>query len=288
MIEDQEFYWKLLDTLKDGVYFADTKRKVTYWNKAAEEITGYKGAEVLGKFCGDNILIHIDDKGNNLCRGTCPLADVLKNGNPTEADIYLHHKDGHRVPVHVRVNPVKNKEGDIIGAVEVFSDRMQKDIVVQRMRELKKMDLLDSLTGLPNRRFLEMNLDTRLAELHRYNLPFGVLYFHIETRENKEASAGKKALDNVTKIISKSFINTCNLFDVIGRWDETEFIGIFGNVDQKKLKSLEKFFRVILKKTDFSTTGLTPGLAAGAALAGSGDEALRIIEKAKEKARDIK
>lgn len=288
MIEDREFYWELLDTLKDGVYFANRERKVTYWNKAAEDITGYKSAEVLGKFCGDNILIHIDDKGTNLCRGACPLAGVLKNGKPTEADIYLHHKNGHRVPVHVRVNPVRNKEGDIIGAVEVFSDRLQKDIVDQRMRELKKMDLLDSLTGLPNRRFLEMNLDTRLAELHRYNRPFGVLYFHVAAGEGKGAAAGEKALDKVIEIISKSFIDTCNLFDVIGRWDEAEFIGIFGNVDQKKLKSLEKFYRVILKKTDFSTAGLTPGLAVGAAPAGSGDEADRIIEKAQQKAGTIK
>ena len=73
MIEDQEFYWQLLDTLKDGVYFSDSRRKVTYWNKAAEEITGFRSAEVLGKFCGDNILIHIDEKGNNLCTGACPI-----------------------------------------------------------------------------------------------------------------------------------------------------------------------------------------------------------------------
>ena len=81
MIEEQEFYWKLLDTLKDGVYFTNQKRKITYWNKGAEELTGYKSSEVLGKFCGDNILIHIDEQGNNLCSGSCPLEKVLKSGN---------------------------------------------------------------------------------------------------------------------------------------------------------------------------------------------------------------
>jgi PAS domain S-box-containing protein len=285
MIEDQEFYWELLDTLKDGVYFVNAERKVTYWNKAAGEITGYKSPEVLGKFCGDNILIHIDNKGNNLCHGVCPLAGVLKTGKPTEVDIYLHHKNGYRVPVHVRVNPVKNKEEDIIGAVEIFSDRSQREIVGQRMQELKEMDLLDSLTGLPNRRFLEMSLNTRLTELRQYNRPFGILYFYIKAKESK---AGPKAFDKAIEIISKSFINTCNLFDVIGRWENEKFIGIFSNVNPKKLKTLDEFYRVILEKTDLSSTGISPILETGAALAEPGDKPENVIEKAKQKCKALK
>jgi len=288
MIEDQEFYWQLLDTLKDGVYFSDSRRKVTYWNKAAEEITGFRSAEVLGKFCGDNILIHIDEKGNNLCTGACPLAAVIKSGEPAEADIYLHHKDGHRVPVHVRVNPVKNKAGTVIGAVEIFSDRSFKDIAAQRMRDLKKMDLLDSPTGLPNRRFLEMTLKTRLGELREYRRPFGVLYFHIALPEGKGAAAGSKNSEAAIKIISNTFSHTCNIFDVVGRWGEEEFVGIFGEADRKKLNALQKFYRVILKKTDLSASGITPGIKIGAAAAGPDDNAEDLIEKSRKDVKPLK
>ena len=41
MVEDCEFYWKVLDAIEDGVYFTNKDRKITYWNKGAEKITGY-------------------------------------------------------------------------------------------------------------------------------------------------------------------------------------------------------------------------------------------------------
>ena len=284
MIEDQEFYWKLLDTLQDGVYFANLDRKVTYWNKGAEQITGYKSAEVLGKHCADNILIHIDKNGNNLCTGTCPLSKVIKSGEPFEENIYLHHKKGHRVPVNVWVNPVKNKDGKVIGAVEIFSDSSFKEIVGQRMKELEKMDLLDAPTGLPNRRFLQTTIDTKLSELSRYKWPFGIIYIQIAAQAGKETSTKKENFAEVIKIVSKTFLNNCSPFDIIGCWEEEDFVGIFGNVDRKKLKVLEKFYRVILKKTDISSTGFSLSFKIGAALAEPKDNAESIIERAKKNA----
>ena len=44
-----DFYKTLLDNLYDGVYFVDRDRRITYWNKGAERITGYAAREVEGK-----------------------------------------------------------------------------------------------------------------------------------------------------------------------------------------------------------------------------------------------
>ena len=65
-------YANLIENMYDGMYFVDTGRKSTYWNKAASRITGFKADEVQGKSCSDNILIHIDGKGENLCEGMLP------------------------------------------------------------------------------------------------------------------------------------------------------------------------------------------------------------------------
>ena len=42
IITDEKFYRELLDNLNDGVYFVDRDRRITYWSKGAERITGYK------------------------------------------------------------------------------------------------------------------------------------------------------------------------------------------------------------------------------------------------------
>ena len=57
------FYKDLLDNLTEGVYFVDVERRITYWNRGAEMISGYQQAFVLGKRCMDNILVHINDQG---------------------------------------------------------------------------------------------------------------------------------------------------------------------------------------------------------------------------------
>ena len=90
---DNDLYRNILDNLKDGVYFVDKKKRITYWNKGAESITGFKSSEVIGKRCSDNLLIHIDDHGANLCEGACSLEEVMKKGKSCEKELYLHHKE---------------------------------------------------------------------------------------------------------------------------------------------------------------------------------------------------
>ena len=42
---------RLLDEVGEGVYFTDRQRRITFWNKAAERISGYAKKEVLGRKC---------------------------------------------------------------------------------------------------------------------------------------------------------------------------------------------------------------------------------------------
>jgi len=72
-------YKDILNDLHDGLYIIDTNRKIVFWNKASEEITGYKSSEVVGSHCYDNILTHIDSDGNNLCTTMCPLLATMED-----------------------------------------------------------------------------------------------------------------------------------------------------------------------------------------------------------------
>lgn len=78
----------ILDNIYGGVYYVDKNRKIKYWNKEAEEITGFSKDEVMGKYCYDNILQHVDDLGVNLCHDGCPLQASINDANKREANIY--------------------------------------------------------------------------------------------------------------------------------------------------------------------------------------------------------
>ena len=84
----------VLENLHDGLYCTDTHRVITFWNHAAERITGYPAAEVLGRSCAANILVHVDTDGRSLCRGLCPLAMTMADCVGREAEVFLRHRDG--------------------------------------------------------------------------------------------------------------------------------------------------------------------------------------------------
>ena len=68
-----ELYENLLNNLHEGLYIVDREMKITYWNDAAEQITGFSKEQVEQHRCSDNILRHVDADGINLCENGCPL-----------------------------------------------------------------------------------------------------------------------------------------------------------------------------------------------------------------------
>lgn len=112
----------MLNTIFDGIYIVDNERNIIFWNKGAEQITGYQDIDVAGKKCSANILNHIDEDGKLLCNSGCPLAETILTGENKIAKVYPKHKDNTRFPVQTHIAPIRNNEGVIVGGIEVFRD----------------------------------------------------------------------------------------------------------------------------------------------------------------------
>jgi PAS domain S-box-containing protein len=252
MIEEQKFYWTLLDSLKDGVYFADKKRKITYWNKAAETISGYKSNEMLGRHCGDNLLIHIDEQGNNLCKGPCPLTRAMETKQGVEEKIFLHHKDGHRVPVLVRVNPVLGSGDEVVGAVEIFTDLSSKESLLQEIQVLAQPGLQSLLTGLPTKQYLEMQVKLKLMEWNEFKHPFGLFQIKVGGLEEVKDTYGQGTVENILKVLSNTLLHNVDPCDTVSEWEEGVFIGIVGHADEKTIARHADRYHLLLQQTRVS------------------------------------
>jgi diguanylate cyclase (GGDEF)-like protein/PAS domain S-box-containing protein len=279
-----EFYKDLLDNLSDGVYFVDGERKITYWNKGAERITGYSSMDVVGHCCTDNILKHVDDSGTELCCGQCPLALSVQDGEAHESEIYLHHKAGHRVPVRVRVTPIRDAEGSVVGAVEIFSENSSKVTAAQRIQELEKVAFLDPLTGVGNRRYTEMILDGRLNEMQRYGWPFAVLFFDIDNFKQVNDTYGHDVGDQVLRVVARTLLMNLRSFDFIGRWGGEEFLGIVVNVGEPQLYQLANKFRFLVEHSSLPVGKemLQVTVSIGATLAQRDDTLASLVKRADE------
>ena len=277
-----DLYKSILDNLSEGVYFVDRERRISYWNKGAERITGHRSNEVVGSFCRDNILNHVDGHGVELCRELCPLAKAMLEGTNQEAEVYLKHKDGHRVPVSVRGVPFRDSKGAIVGAVEIFSDISVKDRLTQRLEELRKMALLDPLTGMGNRRFVETGLNSRLNELQRYSWKFGLLFIDIDHFKKVNDSYGHETGDLVLKMVAGTLVHNARSFDLIGRWGGEEFVAIIVNVTGEELFRIAQKYLVLVRESSLlaGKDRISVTISIGATLARPDDSPETLLKRA--------
>ena len=282
MYLSRESYKKIIDNLRDGLYIIDQGRKIVFWNQAAERISGFSSAEVVGRSCSENILCHVDDSGSNLCGGSCPLAATMQEGAAHDAEIFLHHKNGHRVPVSVRITPLCDDKGKIIGGVEMFSDNSNKNANDLRLLELEKLALLDGLTQLANRRYLERELEARLEEMSRYDIPFGVLFMDLDDFKRVNDDFGHDTGDRVLQFVAATLNANSRPFDLYGRWGGEEFVGIVRNVSSANLKHMGQRLRKLVEKSFLLEAGenLRVTVSIGATMALKGDSIPTLLQRA--------
>ncbi|MBN1230938.1 MAG: GGDEF domain-containing protein [Anaerolineales bacterium] len=274
----------ILENLNEGVYFVDPDRKITYWNSGAEEITGYENASVVGKFCYQNILQHVSEEGEPLCIEHCPLAKTMLDGIPREANIFLHHSEGSRVPVIVKAIPVFDDEGKIIGAVEIFREDQNKT-ARDRLKETLQLVYKDDLTGLGNRRFLEKELAVNLEMLREHEHHFAILYMDIDNFKSLNDKYGHLFGDKVLHVVGKTLDDNIRLYDYAVRWGGDEFVIVLRNIDNapdlntlaKKLKMLVETSTIRNKEKNLE---IAVRVSVGGTLANSIDSINSLIKRA--------
>ena len=224
----------LLNHLFDGVYLVDQDRTILFWNPAAEIITGYKSSEVVGSKCYDNILLHINNKGENLCDSTCPLKQTIHDGLPKEMSIFLRHKQGHRVPVMIRTVPIIDDFGTMTFIMETFTKNSPVGNFDQ-IQELARKAFIDSRSGLPNKEYMDNKLRSLLAaeSVGDSNI-LGLFFIHLDNLRQINDDFGTSAGDMTLKVIGKTLSENMQPGDIVGRLDGGLFL-IITQLDKKFL-----------------------------------------------------
>lgn len=248
-------YKVILENVNDAIYFVDRERRIVFWNNAAEKLTGFKKEEVIGKKCSDNVLQHVDEKGNNLCLSACPLTYAMKYDSNTETNVFLHHKNGERIPVKVKATPIKNYKGDIVGAVEIFFENSYVIAMKERLKYYEEAALVDPLTKLSNRRYVEETIISKIFETKRYNRLFAILYIDLDNFKEINDRFGHEVGDNVLKMVANTIRNNVRFFDVVGRMGGDEFVIIVEVTKKEALSSMATKILSLLQKSFLEVQG---------------------------------
>jgi diguanylate cyclase (GGDEF)-like protein/PAS domain S-box-containing protein len=277
---------QVVESIAEGVYFLDLEGRIAFWSKGAERITGYSKEEAIGTLCSDSLLRHIDDKGRELCIDGCPMLAAMEDCQPMEAEVFLHHKDGHRVPIIVHASPILGKAGKAIGAIEIFSDRSERSSLLAALETLKKEVLTDPLTGLGNRRFAEMSAESAIKGLETEGTSFGFLMLDLDHFKNVNDEYGHTIGDRVLRMIAWTLANAVRRNDAAARWGGEEFVVICPRVGATVLEEVAERARVLIAHSWIGLDDgrrVSPTVSIGGALARRGESLEALVARADER-----
>lgn len=106
----------ILESLDEGVFTVDDQRRITYFNAAAERITGVEREKALGLKCHEVFRASI-------CQSECALLRTIETGEPARnVRVSILDAEMEEVPIRVSTVALRDSDGRMIGGVEIFRD----------------------------------------------------------------------------------------------------------------------------------------------------------------------
>ena len=219
-VRDGDLYKLLIDQLDEGIYIVDRDRRILYWNGGAERISGYYAHEIVGRIFQGDLLMHCDDSGRAVSGQTCQVVDVMDRGTPRECTLYMRHRHGHRIPVHLRSQAICEAGGERVGAVEVFEEAAAPTL--PDLSNLAAYNCVDE-TGALTRPFGEMKARQAAEALNLFGIPFAWVRIALDDMDLLEHRYGHGMVEAAVKMIAETVANSLKTLDWLTYWDRGEF-----------------------------------------------------------------
>ena len=135
-----------LKSIGDGVITTDSRERVTFMNRVAEALTGWKQEDAVGKELTQVLtILHKETRAS----AKNPVTKALQEGQVVELamDTVLVSSDGEEIPIADTAAPIVDDKGNLAGAVLVFRDITEHRRVEESLRESHKMEAVGRLAG---------------------------------------------------------------------------------------------------------------------------------------------
>ncbi len=223
LFEDPALYRSVLQNLPIGIYVLDKEQHVRFWNRGAEQITGYLAHEVMGQICREP-LPHCDPQGRILSGEHCPVTTTFRDGRALQNHVFTLHKRGHRLGVQVRTLPLLDDSGLIVGVAVAFEEATA--ISIPQSSGGLMYGCLDPHTGIPTQRLTRAVLSESLAGLEDAHGGVGVLRIRILGLKEFSAKFGADSILPFLRISAQTIRHSLSAEDFLGRWGNDEFLAL--------------------------------------------------------------
>lgn len=268
MADRAELVEAALEVYSEGLALLDRDDRVLFWNRAAESMTGYPGAQVLGRPL----------PGPLAGLTSCPVWEAgTENESPVRGTVvHAQHLRGHDLPAVVRRLVLRNDLFERIGTAAVFHCGEQTAALPHGTTS-DGMEVKQSQADVQER--LEMEYQ---ASLHG-GAPLGVLWITVDQAYELRKTHGARACEAMMETVERTLSNCLLGGEEIGRWGDDEFLVVAREGAGEVLFNRARSLAGVARTADFRWWGdrVSITLSVGLAIA-EGDENLPgLVERAR-------
>lgn len=246
--EEKERAEVTLGSIGDAVIRTDTKGIVNYLNPVAEGLTGWKNDSAQGKPLSEVFNIIHEDTGKTVENpvNRCLRQDrIIVLADHTA----LIRQDGVQFSIEDSAAPIRDLQGNIIGAVLVFHDVTEVRKLTNKMQHQATHD---SLTGLINRQYFETILDRALASATNEGKKHALCYLDLDQFKVVNDTCGHVAGDSLLQQLALQLQDQVRERDVLGRLGGDEFGILLEDCPLEKAEVIAEKLRNVIKEFRFS------------------------------------
>jgi len=221
-----ELYRSLLESLPIAVYILDRERRVRFWNRGAEQLTGHLAHEAMGQDGVGHLLEPCDQEGRALSGDDCPVTATLTRGREQQFTASYLHKNGHRVAVCVRTRAILETNDAIAGAIVLFKEAFAS---AEESSGTAMYGCLDPTTGIPSCRLTRAVLAECLAGMEPSQQGFGVLRIRVLGLDEFRSKHGIQSAIPFLRTTAHTLRHSLDPENFLGRWGEDEFLAVLSS-----------------------------------------------------------
>jgi diguanylate cyclase (GGDEF)-like protein/PAS domain S-box-containing protein len=218
--EEQERARITLNSIGDAVITTDIDGRVTYLNSVAEQLTGWPGAEAIGRPLEEVFKIVNADTRKTVPNPMTLAANENKTVRLPPVSV-LMRRDGVEFAVEDSAAPIHDRRGRVTGAVMVFHDVSASRAATLRLAHLAQHD---ALTDLPNRLLLNDRMTQAIGMAQRHHAALALLYMDLDRFKQINDSLGHLIGDRLLQCVAMRLSECVRATDTVCRLGGDEFV----------------------------------------------------------------
>ena len=223
---DSSLYRQIVENTSFGLLLTDLDGNILYANPRQCEASGYAVDELIGR---NTRLFRSEKTPIELYR---QLWATIAAGGIWHGEMINRRKNGDLVNEYVRISPVRDGEGGIVGYLAIKEEHFARDANSELAGRLSTMD---ALTGLPNRDSLLSQLGEIISNSHASRRGFALLLIDIDRFHRLNEKLGQIGADHILLEIVSRLAEGIRADDLAARVGGDEFALVLRSINAETL-----------------------------------------------------